>query len=135
MGLFVHFWRVRQMTRETKLWFKTQGYITECELVTYEHRLWPKIEYVYKVDDREFIGDVLFLDIAHINLHSAHARDVAYRAVNAYKQNDPIDVYYNPENPAQAVLDITIPWKLNLILGFIIGLLLLHMVILFNRYY
>lgn len=135
MGLFVHFWRVRQMTRETKLWFKTQGYITECELVTYEHSLWPKIEYVYKVDDQEFTGDVLFLDIAHINLHSAHARDVAYSAANAYKQNDPIDVYYNPENPEQAVLDTTIPWKLNLILGFIIGLLLLHVVILLNRYY
>lgn len=132
--LFIYFWRARQITRETRLWFKTQGRITQCELTTYEHSVWPKIEYVYKVDNQEFKSEAMFLDITHINFHSAHARAVAYRVVNAYKQNDTIDVYYNPDSPGQAVLDITIPWKLNLILSLIGGLLVLHVGVVIYRF-
>lgn len=133
--LFVYFWRSRQRTLQTKLWFKTQGRVTSCELETHEQSLWPKIEYVYQVDGQEFNGQRFFFDEAHNNLHSTHARAVAYQIVNAYKQNKEIDVYYNPDNPEQAVLDTTVPRKLNIILGFIAALLLLHIGIVISRYY
>ncbi len=132
--LFAYFWRARKLTEQTKLWFKTQGRITYCELVPYEECLWPKIEYVYQVDNQEFTSQILFLDIAHNNLHGAHPRALAYRLVSAFKEDETIDVYYNPDNPEQAVLDTTIPWKLNMILGVIAALLLLHVAIVTSRF-
>ncbi len=132
--LFAYFWRARKSTVQTKLWFKTQGRITYCELVPYEESVWPKIEYVYQVGDQEFTGEIFFLDMAHNNLHSAHARGLAYRLVSAYKAEEAIDVYYNPGNHEQAVLDTTIPWKLNMILGVIAALLLLHVAIVTSRF-
>lgn len=134
IGLFAYFWRARQMTIQTKLWFKTQGRITYCEMTTYEESAWPKIEYTYQVDGNEFTGQTFFLDMAHNNLHSTHARTLAYRLVCAYKGGEDIDVYYNPDNPEQAVLDTTTPWKLNAILGVITALFLLHVAIFISRF-
>ena len=48
IGLFAYFWRVRQLTLQTKLWFKTQGRVTYCELAPYEHSVWPQIEYTHR---------------------------------------------------------------------------------------
>jgi len=136
LGLsFMYFWRARQITMQTKLWFKTRGRITHCEWTTYGHRVWPKIEYTYQVDDYDYTGELFFLDTVHTNLHSAYARSLAYRVVSAYKENEDIDVYYDPERPELAVLDTTIPWKLNLILGLITVLILIHISSVILRYF
>jgi len=47
----------------------------------------------------------------------------------AFKEETEIDVYYNPNNPEQSALDVTMPWKLNLII-LLVGLFLaLHVII------
>lgn len=132
--LFAYFWRVRQLTKQTKLWFKTQGRVIHCEWVTYQQRVWPTIEYEYQVDTQDYTSEQFFLDLVHNNLNSKHARTLAYRVVNAYKEDENIDVYYNPDHPEEAVLDTTIPWKLNLILGLISFFLLIHAVSVIWRY-
>ena len=75
----------------------------------------------------------MFIDTTHNDPNSAYARRVAYQAVDAYKKDEYIDVYYNPDRPEQAVLDRTVPRKLNLILCFIAALIMLHLVITISR--
>jgi hypothetical protein len=47
----------------------------------------------------------------------------------AYEEDADIDVFYNPNNPTQAALDITMPRKLNLIVGLLLALIILHLVV------
>ena len=133
--LFLYFWRARQLTQQTKLWFKTPGRIKHCEWTTYQNRIWPQIEYDYHVGDQVYTSEQFFIDTIHNNLHGSHARNLAFRIVSAYKEDEDIDVFYNPYHPEQAVLDTTVPWKLNLILGIIAAFFLVHMVVVMVRLY
>lgn len=124
-----HFWRDRQLLRQARFWLITKGRISQFRWVRDGHRLWPKIEYVYRVFDHEFQGEYLFLDTSHNNPASNYARKVAYRAAMAYEHDQDIDVFYNPDNPEQSALDITMPRKLNLIIAFLSALIVLHLAI------
>lgn len=131
--VFWYFWRSRQVTVKTKFWVKTRGRITHCEWMICEHIMWPKIEYIYQVGERDHTGEYLFLDTVHNDPNSQYARHLAYKVAIAYKENEDIDVYYDPNKPEQAVLDTTVPGKLNLILVFIAALIVLHLVIMVLR--
>ena len=122
-----YFWRIRKELLQTRSWAITQGQITHCEWTTQGHRLWPKIEYVYEVNEREFIGEHLFPDTSHNDPNSEYARHVAYQVAEAYKKNESIRVYYNPEKPEQAALDVTIPRKINLILILLAVFISIHL--------
>lgn len=128
-----HFWRDRSALAQARSWLITKGRITSFEWTREGPRLWPRIEYSYQVFDKDFQGEYLFLDTAHNNPNSKYARKVAYKAAIAYENNAEIDVFYNPNNPHQAVLDITIPKKLNLIVALLIALIILHLVVVFSR--
>lgn len=127
--VFRYFWRARRVTGQTKHWVKTRGRVTQCEWAVQGHSIWPKIEYIYQIDDNDVTGEYLFLDTVHNDPNSKYARNMAYKVANAYKNNEDIDVYYNPDKPEEAVLDTTIPRKLNLILVFTATLIILHLVI------
>jgi hypothetical protein len=127
--VFRYFWRARRVTGQTKHWVKTRGRVTQCEWAVHGHSIWPKIEYIYQIDDKDVTGEYLFLDTVHNDPNSKYARNMAYKVANAYKNNEDIDVYYNPDRPEEAVLDTTIPRKLNLILVFTATLIILHLVI------
>lgn len=128
-----YFWRDRQFLAQAKYWLITKGRITLFEWTQEGPRLWPKIQYTYQVFDKDFYGEYLFLDTAHNNPNSKYARNIAYRAAMAYEDDVDIDVFYNPNNPQQAVLDITIPRKLNLIIVLLLILIILHLVIVGER--
>lgn len=131
--IFVYFWRARQLTQQTKYWVKTRGRITRIEWAVEGRSVWPKIEYIFQIDDHDVTGEYLFLDMVHNDPYSKYARNIAYKVAYAYKNNEDIDVYYNPDKPEEAVLDTTIPRKLNLILGFVILLIFLHLVMMALR--
>ncbi|KTD20934.1 Protein of uncharacterised function (DUF3592) [Legionella lansingensis] len=131
--LLYHFWRDRQRLKKTRFWFLTKGRITEFLWTREGYTLRPKIEYSYNVFDREYQGEHLFLDTAHNNPNSKHARQVAYRAAVAYEKDEDIDVYYNPSNPQEAVLDITIPSRLNFIIVLLIALVVVHLIVVISR--
>lgn len=132
--LFRHFWRDRQALLKAQSWLKVKGHIAHCEWTQVGHSVWPKIEYIYQVYDKELVGEYLFLDTAHNTPHSKYARRMAYRAAVAFKENEEIDVYYNPNHPEQSALDVSIPKKLNLILVLIAFFIVLHLGLMVVRY-
>ncbi len=132
--LWDHFWRDRQALLKAQFWLKAKGHITACEWTQAGHSVWPKIEYSYQVHDQALHGHYLFLDTAHNNPNSRYARRVAYKVAVAYKENQEIDVYYNPNHPEQSALDVSMPKKLNIILILIGMLIILHVVLMVWRH-
>ncbi|MFT4058489.1 MAG: DUF3592 domain-containing protein [Legionella sp.] len=122
--LLRYFWQSRKSLAAAQAWLKTKGHITSCEWSTIGHSVWPKIEYSYQVYDRDLVGHYLFLDTIHNNPNSKYARQIAYKVAVAFKENNEIDVYYNPNHPEQSALDVAMPKKLNFIL-MLIGILIL----------
>jgi hypothetical protein len=121
--LLRHFWLSRKSLAEAQFWLKAKGHILSCEWITIGHSVWPKIEYSYQVHERDLVGHYLFLDTVHNNPNSKYSRQIAYKVAVAFKENDEIDVYYNPNHPEQSALDVTMPKKLNFIL-MLIGILI-----------
>ncbi|WP_133128564.1 DUF3592 domain-containing protein [Legionella nagasakiensis] len=124
-----YFWSMRREIRQAQDWPKTKGRITYCKWTIEGHRLWPKIEYIYQVGERDFIGEHVFLDTSHHDPNSKYARHIAYKVAKAYQKDETIDVHYNPDKPEQAVLDTCIPGKLNFILVLIFAFIVLHLVL------
>ncbi|RMX01626.1 DUF3592 domain-containing protein [Legionella jordanis] len=133
MALLRYFWRDRQQLKKTKNWHATKGRITQFLWTQEGHRLWPKIQYSYRVYEQDYQGEHLFLDSSHNSPNSKYARHLAYRAAMAYEKDEEVDVFYNPDNPNEAVLDTTMPRKLNLIIVLLTFLILLHLLIVFYR--
>lgn len=131
--LFRHFWLDRQALLKAQSWLKVKGHITACEWTTVGHSVWPKIEYSYQVYDNNLQGEYLFLDTAHNTPNSKYARQVAYKAAVAFKENAEIDVYYNPNHPEQSALDVTMPKKLNVILMLIGSLIVVQVGLIVSR--
>jgi hypothetical protein len=127
LWLFFHFWQKKRILVQAQSWFIAKGHITECEWTKVGHSVWPKIEYSYKVEDKEEQGEHLFLDTTHNNPNSAYARQVAYRVAVAFKEETEVDVYYNPQDPEQSALDVSMPTKLTLILILISLLIGVHL--------
>lgn len=121
------FWQERQRLLQTQSWLKTKGHVTHCEWVKMGRSYWPKIQYTFLVNDKEVIGEYLFLDTAHNSPNSKYSRRIAYNAVIAFKNNSEIEVYYNPNQPNQSALDITMPVKLSLIIVLVGIMVLVHL--------
>lgn len=128
-----YFWRDRKKLLDTRNWLKTKGNVISCEWTQDGHQIWPKIEYRYQSNEKDYIGEYLFLDTSHNNPNSAYARKIAYKAAMSYEKNQDLDVYYNPIQPEQSALDITIPRKLNVIIGLLIFLILIHLAVILYR--
>ena len=131
--LLLHFLRDRKALVQAQSWLKVKGHITSCEWVEQHHSIWPKIEYSYQIHDKDLVGEHLFLDTSHNNPYSKYSRRIAYKAAIAYKENAEIDVYYNPNNPEQSALDVTMPSKLSIILLLIVAMLVIHICIMIFR--
>lgn len=129
-----HFWQNRRDLVKAQSWLKTKGHIRHCEWTKVGHSAWPKIEYDYQVHDTTLTGEYLFLDTSNNNPNSKYSRNIAYKVALAFKENSEIDVYYNPNQPEQSALDITIPKKLNAILFIIIAFIVLQLLVIFFRY-
>ncbi|KTD07941.1 DUF3592 domain-containing protein [Legionella jamestowniensis] len=132
--LLWHFWQDRKYFIKIQAWHVTMGKITQFLWTQESYRLWPKIEYSFYVLDEEIHGNRFFPETAHINLNSKYARKVAYRAAMAYEKDEAINIYYNPYNPREAVLDITMPRKLTFILILLMALIFLHLFIIAYRF-
>lgn len=132
--LFYHFWQKRQNLIDAQDWLKAKGHITRYQLVQVGHSVWPKLEYVYHVHDKDLVGHYLFLDTAHNSPSSKYSRRIAYNAAIAFNDHSEIDVYYNPNRPEESALDVTMPTKLTTILVLIGLLIAVHVVIIAFRF-
>lgn len=127
--ILIYFWVIRKRMLAARSWFKTSGRITHWEWTKKGHTLWPKIEYVYFVGERELVGEFIFLDMLYQAPLGRHSRQVAFEVASAYQNDEEIEVFYNPAKPEEAVLDIEVPRKLNGLLIFIGALLVLHLLL------
>ena len=102
-------YRNRQKATESLNWPKVQGTITEAEVkkdydtdaegfttTTYA----PKIQYQYQVGEEEFTND----QISFGGTRTYSSSKKAEEALSQYPVNGSVTVYYNPENPKEAVL-------------------------------
>lgn len=131
--LFRHFFKERKALLKARTWFLTKGRITRFTWTKDGKHLWPKIEYTYQAYNQDFVGEYFFLDTAHNNPNSSYSRHVAYRAAVAFEKDEDIDVFYNPNDPRQAVLDIRIPSKLNFIIFLLILFIVVHLIVVGSR--
>lgn len=125
--LLIYFWRKRQEAKQTLNWVKTTGRIIQCEFTQDGHRIWPKLEYSYMVNEQEYTAEHLFPDTFHNNPDSKYARKIAYNAAIAWKQQQEITVYYDPFYPQRAALDVHVPVKLTVVVLLISLLLAVHL--------
>lgn len=132
--LLGHFSRERRELVKAQSWLITKGHITHCEWTSIGHSVWPDIEYTYHVHSQELKGKYLFLDTRHNNPNSRYARNMAYQVAIAFKENKAINVYYNPNQPEQSALDVTIPKKLNVIICLLGIFLITHLGLMAFRY-
>ena len=66
-----------------------------------------KATYEYKVDDRTYTNDRVSSRGAD---NSAYHEDMYARLEDHKRVKEPITVWYNPANPAESILDRSIPW-------------------------
>ena len=71
----------------------------------YHEGWWPSVSYRYSVDGREYISDNIEVTDFSIGNIGYFARQVIQR----YPVGECVKVYYNPENPAIAVLEPGVP--------------------------
>ena len=113
ISLLIYF-RTKKRVGESQSWSVVRGYITES-YVGYEfktdiddrsHRVYhPELRYTYQVLGREYIGDkILFRQKATYG-----ARKKAQKFLVRYPVGQEVAVYYDPNNPADAVLDRKMP--------------------------
>jgi hypothetical protein len=132
--LMLHYFiNVRREAIQTKNWVKTKGQVIFWDLIKEDHRLWPKIKYIYEVNEVEYVGKHFFPDTMHNNPVSKYARRLAYKAAMSFEKNQQIDVYYDPIYPQHAALDIRMPWKVNLVLVLLIALIIFHLLMVSYR--
>lgn len=129
--ILIYFWRKRQEAKQSLNWLKTTGQIISCEFTRDKHRIWPKIEYAYQVNEQEYIAEHLFPDTFHNNPESKYARKIAYKAAMAWKNHEEITVYYDPFYPQRAALDVKIPLKLNVVIVLVSLLIMIHLTTIF----
>lgn len=131
--VFRHFWQERRTLLQAQTWLKAKGRITDCQWTQVGSNFWPKINYSYQVYDQDLLGDHLLLDTSYHTPYSKHARRVAYHAAIAFRDQQEIAVYYNPNQPEQSALDIAMPVKLTVIIIAIGTLTLVHLVLISFR--
>lgn len=127
--LLAYFWKDRLALLKCRRWKMTQGLITRCEWTQDAHRIWPRIEYDFEVDGQTYQGEHLLADTTHHNPASRFSKRIAYKAAIAYQNRQTIDVYYNPANPEQSALDISMPGKLTALIALLCGLIAFHLLI------
>lgn len=133
--LLVYFMFLRSKAKKASHWHTTEAYITACEWSTEGYNLWPKIQFKYYVDGMEYMSEHLFLDTSHNTPTSRYARRVAYKVAKAHINNEPIKVYYHPDEPEISAIDVKVPSKINFIIFLLSGLILLHLIVLFFRFF
>lgn len=133
--MFSYYWVHRRNTLKIKHWHKALGRITKWRWTLHGHAVWLKIEYVYQVEQQSYFNTALFFEQAHVNPNSRYARKFAYKLAQAYQHNEQVPVYYNPEAPGEAVLDLAPSKKLTAILILVTVLITLHLVLVVLRIY
>lgn len=135
LGMLTYFLRQKNKLLKLKKWPKVKGRIINLQWEEENNRIWPQLVYQYQVEEKIYQGELLFEETLPRDTNSRLARAIAHRAVLAYQNHQEIDVFYNPNNPEDSVLDITVPLKLSIIIWLLWFLIGLHVVVVWTRWF
>lgn len=112
--LLVIGWFQGRDARAAKSWSQTQGEVMEATVETYQYHSTeggtstgyrPRIIYGYRVNGRDYVGDRFnFGSKVHSNI-----RSFAENTVKKIPTGTTVTVYYDPQNPSEAALELSAP--------------------------
>lgn len=112
----VVYWRGMSKNRASRSWQQVASQVIESGVMGRGDESEPYATYEYQVGGRTYRNDRIFL----VNTPSGHPGKIAAE----YPVGRPVQVYYNPNNPAEAALVLNHP-SARLYLGLTIMMLLL----------
>lgn len=91
-------------------WPTAKGVVISSEVYEgccgeYSEGWWPRVSYHYSVNGRTYVSDRIEVE----DVGSGNNSYFAERTVQRYPQGEHVQVYYDPRNPAIAVLEPGIP--------------------------
>jgi hypothetical protein len=103
-------------------WPITKGAVVSSEVVVIGISNWegwhPRVSYRYSVDGKDYVSN----DIEVIDLGNGNTDYYAQRVVEKYPPGEQLEVHYDPDNPAVALLESGIPDNdIFISLGFVVG--------------
>ena len=100
-GLLLSIWSWRNISEAKKSsnWPKIVGVITASSSSVESNDLMPHMEYSYIVDEKTYNGTLKLVS------GDVHMPDYAKNHVEAHPIDSPIDVYYDPKNPEDSILE------------------------------
>jgi Protein of unknown function (DUF3592) len=109
---------------QSKTWPTTMGAVIKSEIVSEkdsEHGTMyrPEVVYVYSVDNREYTSNEITFGSSMV---STSRRKSVAKATYKYPVGKQVNVYYNPDEPYESVLetDVTFATKLLLWIGYLL---------------
>ena len=120
--LIIRWQRSKLKVQESTSWETVVGEISKAELLTRagideRNRYVPSIHYRYQVGDQSFEGDQIAIGGDYQFKFLSQAED----KLRHYLSGSEVTVFYNPENPAEAVLEREVASTQG---GLIVGILL-----------
>ena len=92
-------WIVWQRSKKVKAWPKTKGEIISAEISATEfNEPLPKVMFSYRIGEADYNVDENFQDVSM-------SRERCTEIVEKYPADSAVDVYYDPNDPANATLD------------------------------
>lgn len=121
--VFIFFFNQYRRLKKVADWPVTEGKVVEFTIEEQNRTYWPSIAYQYQVNGQMHESEHFFADTAHHTPRTQRARQLAYDTAQAYLNEKPVVVHYNPYAPEQAVLDVKVPRKLITIMV-VLGMLI-----------
>jgi hypothetical protein len=109
VGLLVFGWSQSRKGNVTKNWSTTTGTILSADLSQQSRRnqqgyhdvtYTPNVEYTYEVNGQTYRSDTI-----SSGWTVSYSAGMAQNKTNQYQPGSKVNVYYNPDNPADAVLE------------------------------
>lgn len=103
-------YKSRQKAGESQQWPSTSGEITEARVTHSTHTdaddnridsYSPYVRFTYQVSGQEFTGDKITFGLKQ----AFNQEQKAQQALGRYQMGGQVSVYYNPDNPKEAVLE------------------------------
>lgn len=90
-------------------WPQVEGIVLDHKVVPVDRegagaRLGLRLVYQYEVEGTQYTGSKIDVAGTLVVLYGELAQELQQRAENDFPRGDPIEVYYDPSNPADAVL-------------------------------
>jgi len=134
LGLTLGFFYLKlYLLKQRQHWPSIQGQIIQLHWETKGQQIWPQLVYIYEVNNQNYSGDALFLNANLYSIYSQPSRETAYKAAMAFKNKEPITVFYNPNQPSQSTLTTHTPPKIKKIIIVLTVIFFLHVTFMFYR--